>query len=140
MNKDILEKIKKIFSKDKRIVAGYIFGSIAKGDFHDKSDIDLAVMLNPQKVKDFSLDDQLDLEVDISLALETENYDLVVLNRAPLILQFRIISTGKLIYVYNDEIRCELEEKIMDNYYDFYIRLKQFNKEYFQALEEKYIK
>jgi hypothetical protein len=33
-----------------------------------------------------------------------------------------------------------MEERIMQQYYDFLPRLRQFNKEYFEALREEYMK
>lgn len=137
---EMVESLKRIFSRDKRIIASYLFGSLSKGNFHKGSDIDLGIALEPSKVKDFSLDDQLNLEIELTLALKTENYDLIIINHAPLILQFRIISQGKLIFVEDDEARCNLEERIMSLYYDFLYRLNEFNKEYFSALQERYLK
>lgn len=134
-----LDKIGDIFSKNDKIIAGYLFGSSVEGGFHQRSDIDLAVMLDPSRIKDFSLDKKLSLEVDLALFLGTENFDLVVVNRAPLVLQFRIISKGRVIYKKSGGLYTSVEETIMENYYDFSPRLREFNKEYFEALKEKYL-
>jgi len=139
INNKKLSEISLIFSRDDKIIAGYLFGSLAKGDFHQKSDIDLAIMIDPSRIRDFSLDERLSLEVDLTLFLETENFDLVVINRAPLVLQFRIISGGKVIYKKDDDLYTSVEEIIMERYYDFLPALRKFNKEYFEALEEKYL-
>jgi len=144
MHKDLLqelkEKIEPIFSEDKRIICAYLFGSSATGMVHKRSDLDLAILLDPEKVKTFCLDDLLNLEVKLTLALKTERYDFVVCNKASLILKFRIISTGKIIYNINDALRCEFEERTMQEYYDFLPRLNEFNREYFLALREEYKK
>ncbi len=136
----LIPELKKIFSQDERIVSAYLFGSYAKGDFHKRSDIDLAIMLDSKENEEFSLDNYLDLEIKITLAIKIENFDLVIINQAPLVLQFRIISEGRLIYIFDDNIRSDLEARIMLSYYDFQPRLKEFNKEYFEALEERYLK
>lgn len=134
---ELKERLTPLFLKDPRIIVGYLFGSSAQGITHKRSDIDLAILL--AFGKNFTLDDLLDLEVNITLALKTERYDLIVANKAPLILKFRIISTGKLIYIANDNLRCEFEERVMQEYYDFLPRLNEFNRQYFVTLKENYL-
>lgn len=135
---ELKEKLVPLFLKDPRIVAAYLFGSYAEGLIHKRSDIDLAILVSPDK--SFNLDGLLDLEVKITLALHTERYDIVIANSASLILKFRIISTGKLIYNSNDDLRCEFEERVMQEYYDFLPRLNEFNRQYFLALKESYLR
>jgi len=135
---NLKSKLTPVFSQDSKIISVYVFGSSIQGLTHPKSDIDLAILVSFDKK--FSLDDLLNLEVKITLALKTENYDLVVLNNAPLTLKFRIISQGIIIYNANDKLRCDFEEKVMQEYYDFLPRLKEFNSEYFSALRENYLK
>lgn len=127
-----------IFSQDHRIIAAYLFGSHADGSAYEESDLDLGIMVDPTSGREFTLDDELDLEVKIESVLKTDRFDLIVVNRVPLTLQFRIISPAKLIYVRDDDKRCEMEERIMVKYYDFQPRLREFNKEYFAALREEY--
>jgi len=134
---ELKEKLTPIFLKDKRIISAYLFGSCVEGLTHKRSDIDLAILLDPNK--NFNLDDLLDLEVKITLALKTEKYDLVIANKASLILKFRILQ-GRIIYNDNDDLRCEFEERTMQEYYDFLPRLNEFNHEYFYALKESYLK
>lgn len=134
----IREKVVPIFLKDRRIVCAYLFGSFVQGEIHKRSDIDLAILTAPNKK--FILDDLLDLEVKIALALNTERFDLVILNNLSLILKFRIIFTGKLIYVSDDDLRSDFEEKVMQEYYDFQPRLNEFNREYFATLKENYLR
>lgn len=136
--KELNLRLAPIFLKDKRIITAYLFGSCVTGDMHKKSDIDLAILVSPRE--DFSLDDILDLEVKLVFALKTERYDLVIANRASLILKFRIVSAGKLIYVANDDLRCDFEEVVMQEYYDFLPRLNEFNREFFVTLKENYLK
>lgn len=135
---NLKKKLTPIFLRDKRIAAVYLFGSYSQGAVREGSDIDLAVLLSPPK--SFSLDDTLDLEVKITLSLKTEKFDLVLANTASLILQFRVISTGKLIYVDDDNLRSDFEERVMQEYYDFLPRLNEFNREYFAALKRRGLK
>lgn len=138
-SKKIQEKLEQTFFNDKRIVAVYLFGSAVDGSRHQKSDIDLGLMIDRKSEKGFTLSDEMALEMKIEEVLPTARFDLVWLNKVPLLLQFRIIAPAKLIYIGNDDIRCEFEEGIMQEYYDFLPRLKEFNKEYFEALKEEYV-
>ena len=140
--KSLVEALKNrlsgLFLQDKRIIAAYLFGSRADGSAYEGSDLDFGIMLDPGSEQPFTLNDELDLEAKVEAALRSDNFDLVVINDVPLILQFRIISPAKLIYVKDDDKRCETEEHIMVRYYDFQPRLREFNREYFAALREEY--
>lgn len=135
---ELKDKLAFLFVNDKRIIAVYLFGSSVQGIVHQKSDIDLAILLDREK--SFSLDDILELEVKITTVLNTERFDLVIANNAPLILKFRIVSRGNLLYAANDVLRCDFEERVMQEYYDFLPRLNEFNHEYFAALKENYVR
>jgi len=142
--KQLQEKLGDIFSNDKRIVAVYLFGSTVDVSTHQRtdlhsSDIDLGLMIDRKSEKSFTISEEMELEIKIEDALPAERFDLVWLNKVPLPLQFRIISLAKLIYIGNDDIRCEMEERIMQEYYDFLPRLNEFNKEYFEALKREYV-
>ena len=131
-------RLSDLFSLDERIIAAYLFGSRADGSAYEGSDLDLGVMLDSGSEQTFTLNDELDLEAKVEAALRSDHFDLVVINYAPLVLQFRVISPAKLIYVKNDDKRCKTEEQIMVRYYDFQPRLREFNREYFAALREEY--
>jgi len=135
---NLKNRLSEIFSKDRRIVAVYLFGSQTDGTAHEKSDLDLGIMIDPESENEFRLDDEIELEIEIEKRLKTDRFDLVVLNKVPLVMQFRIISPAKLIYIGDDTKRCDMEVNIAMKYYDFLPRLKKFNSEYFQALKEEY--
>lgn len=136
----IQNKLLDIFSQDKKIIAVYLFGSYADKSAHEGSDLDMGIMIDPAYAREFTLSDEFDLEVNIEARLNTDRFDLVIINKVQLTLQFRIISPAKLIYVSDDDKRCEMEEQIMVKYYDFEPRLKQFNREYFSTLREEYMR
>ena len=64
MIKDVEKSIKKVFKdKLKKII---IFGSYARGDYDDESDIDFMVLVEDKDLKKFE-DLILDIEVDLSI-------------------------------------------------------------------------
>lgn len=134
------DKLSNLFSQDRRIIAVYLFGSQVDGTAHEKSDLDIGIMIDRKFEQEFKLDDEIDLEIKIESILKTDKFDLVVLNKVPLTMQFRIIAPAKLIYIHDDDKRCDMEEYILMKHYDFLPRLKEINKEYFEALSEEYSK
>ncbi|HHF09116.1 MAG TPA: nucleotidyltransferase domain-containing protein, partial [Candidatus Atribacteria bacterium] len=92
---EAMEKLKKLF-REKGIPVAYLFGSYAYGEVGATSDVDIAVFLKKKGEKLYlSFREVL---FGIREALGTERFDLVLLDRAPLSLQFEIVSRGRLIY------------------------------------------
>ncbi len=72
----MLDIIKDILNKDDNVVFGYLFGSYAKGNESERSDIDIAVYL-----KDTEFDKILTLHHNLQKVLKKE-VDMVILNSA----------------------------------------------------------
>jgi predicted nucleotidyltransferase len=66
--------IRRILEREGNVVFGYLFGSVAKGDVTNMSDVDIAVYLI-----DTGLDARLELHHTLQKALHKE-IDLVILN------------------------------------------------------------
>lgn len=105
------------------VLAAYIFGSVAAGDTHARSDLDLAIRF----LKKPTLKKMLSLEQDCVEILGT-NVDLVYFDEAPIPLKFRIIQARSLIYA--RDVKKEIIEnvKIMSMYYDYSYYLNRFVK------------
>jgi len=67
-------KIKSLLSMHSKVLFAYLFGSYAKGDYTDKSDVDIALYL-----VDTSLDSRLEVHHALEVLLK-KKVDLVVLN------------------------------------------------------------
>ena len=63
-SKMIIQKLKSIFKNDSRITSAWIFGSVSRGEAHEKSDIDVMIELLPN-IK-FSMMDMLELQFQLS--------------------------------------------------------------------------
>jgi uncharacterized protein len=76
----------------------YLFGSVAKGRAHDRSDLDVAVWLESNG--DRSSSDLVDRGLEIEVLLEravSRPVQVVVLNVAPMALQHNVLRHGMLI-------------------------------------------
>lgn len=121
-----IEGINKILKKYPSVKLVYFFGSKATGNDGPLSDFDFAIYIdgplknNFQKIK-------LNLFSDLSLLLETDGIDIVVLNQSQNSeLKYSVIKDGKLIYE-KEPYRVLIEPKIMNEYFDFRYMLKKYS-------------
>lgn len=94
----------------------YLFGSYARNEENDLSDIDLAFYLSESDTND-SL--EVKLYERISTHLRTDEITFVSLNNAPLWLAHRVISEGVIIYQTDEKHRLNYIERINKLYLDF---------------------
>lgn len=99
-----------------RPVAIYLFGSQVTGSARPDSDIDLAVLL-PSDRPELPIGERMAL-VGALEQLTDRQVDLVILNQAPLPLQFEIIHTGKILYEADVDARTTAEDIIVRDYLD----------------------
>jgi len=99
---DILKKIKAIIKSEENILFAYIFGSYAKGEQTNNSDIDIALYL-----KEYSFDYYLGIIKKLQIATNKE-VDLVVLNRAKNLFLIEDIINNSILLKDNDK-RIEYE-------------------------------
>lgn len=92
----------------------YLFGSCARGEEGPLSDIDLAIYL----------DNRLDLFAarlrfmeQLIRLLKGQPFDLVVLNNAPITLQYEVIRGGKVIKE-DKKRRIPFETEVLQVYFD----------------------
>ena len=97
------------------LVAAYVFGSRARGDASEKSDLDIAVWLQQQPVTFDAA--PLDLAGDIERALGVP-VDVVILNGAPSDLVHRVLRDGILVLERDRSARVKLEVRARNDYFD----------------------
>ncbi|MHA1770494.1 MAG: type VII toxin-antitoxin system MntA family adenylyltransferase antitoxin [Candidatus Thorarchaeota archaeon] len=94
----IIEAITEALKRADHVIFAYIFGSVARGQTHPHSDLDIAVFLDKYNVDEF-----LEILNNIADIVECE-VDLVVLNDAPPLLRLRVVSEGILLFSKNKEL------------------------------------
>lgn len=103
----------------------YVFGSYAKGTNTEKSDIDIAVLIDGE-VDRYTQLNVLGALIDI---FKREDIDLVILNNANEVLKFQVIKYSKIIYMDSLYTKVMFESTTMSRYMDM---------EYFRKTQEKY--
>ncbi len=127
---NILNKIPaltELIRADKEVVAFYLFGSAASGKLKPLSDLDFAVLLNQKLSKTEILEKNLELIGIISEHLNTDEFDLVILNTAPQRFVHNILKTGKLQFCKNNTFLIDFMEMNNKMYLDFRYFRDQFD-------------
>ncbi|NPV27704.1 MAG: nucleotidyltransferase domain-containing protein [Firmicutes bacterium] len=122
---------------NQHIIAMYLYGFYGTKYQTPLSDVDLAVILDLKK--DFNLADQLELHAEICEVLREDDVNLTVLNRAPLTMMFKVISTGCLIYERDPQAVNNFHERVFKEYRDFSLDLSRFQREFDVSLREAYL-
>lgn len=134
---DILKKIPKLvktLEKCDDIIALYFFGSLATGKLKPLSDLDIALLLNGHMNRDKLYSRELDLISLIGEELRTEEFDLIILNTAPMRFAHQIFKSGKRIFVRDQKKLADFQEQIIKKYIDFKYYRAQFDQEFLRGL------
>ncbi|MFW6111108.1 MAG: type VII toxin-antitoxin system MntA family adenylyltransferase antitoxin [Thermoproteota archaeon] len=113
-----IEGVKAFLERQEHVMVAYLFGSRVKGGVGVLSDIDIAVLLDGKLDKQEIFDLRLKLINCLSSILKTDNIDVVVMNIAPLSLNYNIISEGKILHSKDDRERVRFETRILSRYLD----------------------
>lgn len=133
-HQQIISALSKVFKNDKKVIAVYLFGSIVKNEQNFQSDIDIAIYIDPSylNIKDVS-EIKIEYEIKIVETLHTDNFDLVLLNSAPIILSYKIIAEGIVIVSSKKDLLADIESLIIRKYLDF----KYYSEEYDRCLRKR---
>jgi hypothetical protein len=93
---DMNKRIIHFFEAQEKVIAVYLFGSYARGRAGDRSDIDLAILIDRDaKVDKFEL--KRNIMIGLSKILRKEIH-LVILNTAGEVLSAQVFKHGKCLY------------------------------------------
>lgn len=137
LNMDVLRFLKKALIKEIRarnlpIEVVYLYGSFARSMKRTGSDIDLAFLFEEEAYRKDPLRCFISVN-EICGELEREikrEIDISILNRASLIFSYRVITTGRPIYLSSKKSLYIYEGKIMGMFFDFKPFLDAYLTEY----------
>ena len=119
---NVLHKIPELIknlNEDKTVVAFYTFSSAALGNLKPLSDLDFAVLFSDKLSKERIHKKYLDLIGILMDMLETDEFDLVILNTAPMRFAYNILKSGKLEFCNNKDSLIDFTEQTNKMYLDF---------------------
>ncbi|MGI5837188.1 MAG: type VII toxin-antitoxin system MntA family adenylyltransferase antitoxin [Chloroflexota bacterium] len=115
-NQQIASRVEGVLARFPELKLVYLFGSQAGGRTGPLSDYDFGVLVDD--VPDIpSL--RARLAHELGCALGTDRIDVVILNRAPIELEYAVIAQGRPIYQRDEATRVEYEARVMGRYGDY---------------------
>lgn len=117
------------------LTAAYLFGSYGTPYQTPLSDVDLALLFRRGAVPGF--EDELAVRGAIHDALKEDDVSITVLNHASVLLQFRVVRTGRLLYVSDAGALADFIAPMLSRHADFRIDYDRFVCEYDQALRAR---
>ena len=107
------------------ILEAYLFGSHARGQARPDSDIDVAVYIDEERAEDGDWGYRAELATVLMAALRADDVDVVVLNRAPVLLYHRVLRDGVRLVSRDLRATTARAGQALSRYFDF---LPQFDK------------
>jgi predicted nucleotidyltransferase len=127
LDRAVFQQLQAFFKRDHvGIICVYVYGSMARGEARDTSDIDVGVLYAQEPPPTL---DGLGLALGYKLEqLLGKPVDLVVLNRAPLDLIHRVLRDGVLVYESDPSSRIRFEVQARSAYFDLLPYLRQYRR------------
>lgn len=124
------------FKAQNDVVAVYLFGSRASGTAGPLSDIDIAVLLRKGLGNGIYSEKEMDYLGKSNEILRTDEVSFVLLNKAPLTIQYGVISEAKVLFSRDEDARLSFEERVIDEYMDFRPVLEEYDREFLRQVRE----
>ena len=124
--KDYIERIageiEGVLNRFQEIEFAYLFGSFIDIERAVFRDIDVAVYVS--SVSPFSAYEKMKLSLKIGRELEKVirprcEFDVKILNYAPILFQYEVIKTGKVVFSRDEVDRIRYEAKVISSYLDY---------------------
>ena len=116
------------------VILLYLHGSHARGTQAPLSDIDLAVLLEPECGRDYRVHG--DLLMALQEACGRDDIDLVIFNAAGPIIRDRVIRHGRLVYARSEAQRVAFEADALKRAMDFSYYSQVYDDALFRQLKE----
>jgi len=113
-------------SADDRLVAAYLFGSVARGTDSSSSDIDVGLLLRTAPSGELN-DLRFNLEGNLERALG-QRTQVVILNDAPPDLVHRVLRDGRLLLDRDRAARIRFEVRARNEYFDLLPILNRYRR------------
>ena len=135
---DVLERLRAAAPGvlgDEPVRVAYLFGSHARGEASQLSDVDVALL-----APDLAPQDRLDLRIRVigrlSSAARIADLDVIVLDESPLTLTGRVIRDGVVIYSVDEPLRAEYESRTFREFVDFSVLADEIDLEMLRQIAD----
>lgn len=118
INKKILEIIEELNLKE-YVKMAILFGSQARGDYKNDSDIDLAFLMEEEYLKNKNILDLRSELVSVFSSKIKKDCDIIFINQAPPLLKYQIVKYGRKIYLDDGFDYSSFFSLTIRKYFDF---------------------
>ena len=127
VDRQLLARLARALSPREEILEAYLFGSRARGQARRDSDVDVAVYVDETRARDGVWGYRAELTTDLMVALGTNDVDVVVLNRASIVLYHRVLRDG--VRVFSRDLRATTTRagQALSRYFDFLPQLDKMD-------------
>ena len=123
----LVDRLTAVLERRAEVLDAYLFGSLARGDGHAGSDVDVAVYIDEARAEGGAWGYRADLTTDLMGALNTNDVDVVVLNQAPPLLYHRVLRDGIRLLSRDLEATTERAGMALSRYFDFIPQLQKMD-------------
>jgi hypothetical protein len=110
---EIKEFLISFFLKREEVLLAYLFGSSLRGKMDEKTDIDIAILIDPELFNRLDSTPPYGYEAEmiseLIRLLKHNLVDLVLLNKATPLLAYEVIHHGRLLLSRSEELRIKFE-------------------------------
>ena len=131
----LLARLTSALREREEILEAYLFGSHARGQAQSQSDIDVAVYIDEWQADDGAWGYQAQLTTDLMAALGRNDVDVVVLNRASILLYHRVLRDGVRLLSRDLQATTNRAGQALSRYFDFLPQLDKMERARRQAAE-----
>ena len=101
-------------SQDADVLAVILFGSVARGEQTAHSDVDICLVLTPERIRDKSVASRKRLEY-----LSHFNLDVQIFQALPLYIRHRVLKEGQVLFVRDEDLLYEVAFRTAQAFEDF---------------------
>ena len=119
-------RIKKVLAKHREVLVAYLFGSIARGEANEKSDMDIGILLEkgfkPERFYEIKLAGEIERETGV------KKVEVTILNNKPISFLNQVLRYGKVIFSSDERARVNFETTVTKKYIDLKPYFEEYNK------------
>ena len=123
----IAGRVSEVLEPRSEVLDAYLFGSQARGDAQPHSDVDVAVYVDEKRALHSGFGYPAELASAIIAALGRNDVDVVVLNRAPPLLYYRVLRDGQRILSRDLRATTAREGYALSRYCDYVPQLAKID-------------
>lgn len=121
------------------VLLAYAYGSVVEGYATALSDVDIALVFAPDHHLDAygRLMQELEIAAELEALCPTRHADVRSIDAAPLLVQGRVLTQGRLLFSKDEDFRVSFEVTVRKRYFDFQPVQARMREAYFAQLESK---